>query len=66
MTTTEIRQEILQKINSLAEPQLDQILQFINQVDQLTPKSIIDPLADFIGKVEHGSLAQNIDRELYG
>jgi len=30
MTTTEIRQEILQKINSLAEPQLDQILQFIS------------------------------------
>jgi hypothetical protein len=65
MTTTEIRQEILKKIHHLSEQQLNQVLQFINQVNQPSENTMTDPLADFIGKVDHGTLAQNCDRELY-
>lgn len=65
MTTTEIRQEILKKISHLSEPQLKQVLQFINQVNQPSENTMTDPLADFIGQVDHGTLAQNCDQELY-
>ena len=65
MTTTAIRQEILQKINDLSERQLNQVLEFINQVNQPPENTMTDPLADFIGQVAHGTLAQNCDRDLY-
>ena len=35
-----------------------------NQSNRSEAKS--DPLDEFIGAVSHGSLAQNLDRELYG
>ena len=34
MTITEIRQELLNKIEHLSDQQLNQILQFVNQVNQ--------------------------------
>jgi|688.fasta_scaffold2729381_2 hypothetical protein len=34
MTITEIRQELLNKIDHLSDQQLNQILQFVNQVNQ--------------------------------
>lgn len=34
MTTTEIRQTIHQKIDQLSEEKLNQVLQFVNQVNQ--------------------------------
>jgi hypothetical protein len=34
MTTTKIRQELLKKIDHLSDQQLNQVLQFVNQVNQ--------------------------------
>ena len=34
MTTTEIRQELLKQIDHLSDQQLNQVLQFVNQVNQ--------------------------------
>ena len=65
MSATEIRQEILTKIDRLSERQLNQVLEFINQVNQTPENTMTDPLADFIGQVDRGTLAQNCDRELY-
>lgn len=66
MTISELRQTIHQEIDRLPEQALDQILQLIQQVSQTPTKSAIDPLADFIGQVDHGNLAKNIDQDLYG
>jgi cell division protein FtsX len=63
MTTTEIRQTIHQKIDQLSEEKLNQVLQFIQQVGQTPVKSTTDHLADFIGQVDHGNLAKNIDQD---
>jgi hypothetical protein len=63
MTSTELRQELLKKIDHLSDQQLNQVLQFVNQVNQTATKSAIDPLADFIGQVDHGNLAQDINQD---
>ena len=66
-----LRQEVLQEINKLPDNQLIQVLQFIHKIAISSPTTtdediLNDPLADFIGGVEHGNLAQDSDRELYG
>jgi hypothetical protein len=63
MTSTELRQELLKKIDHLSDQQLNQVLQFVNQVNQTQTNTVIDPLADFIGQVDHGNLAKNIDQD---
>jgi hypothetical protein len=69
MTT---KQNIVEAIEELSEQHLADVLQYIQQLANiqkspttkpLTP--ISDPLADFIGAVSHGSLATNLDNELY-
>lgn len=71
MTTfTNIRQQVLQEINKLPDQQLNQVLQFLNKItitsSTISNENILnDPLADFIGGVENGTLAQNCDQELY-
>jgi peptidoglycan hydrolase CwlO-like protein len=76
MTTfSDIRQTLQQKLENLPDAQLQEILQFVNdlpsQMSEFQNSNInqldsdIDPLSEFIGAVSHGSLAQNIDRELY-
>ena len=65
---TNIRQEVLQEINKLPDNQLNQVLQFIHKItiSSVTDENILnDPLADFIGGVENGNLAQGMDQELY-
>lgn len=37
-----------------------------NHFCPLEPNRAVDPLAEFIGAVSHGSLAANLDDELYG
>ncbi|MBE9213947.1 hypothetical protein IQ247_14945 [Plectonema cf. radiosum LEGE 06105] len=67
-----IKQEVFEAIEQLPEQQLEDVLQYIKQLASiqttvtkpLTP--VNDPLADFIGVVSHGSLATNLDNELYG
>ncbi|MEB3217437.1 MAG: hypothetical protein VKN72_14555 [Nostocales cyanobacterium 94392] len=67
-----IKQEVFEAIEQLPEQQLEDVLQYIKQLASIqttVPKSVTpvnDPLADFIGVVSHGSLATNLDNELYG
>jgi hypothetical protein len=71
MTTfTNIRQQVLQEINKLPDQQLNQVLQFLNNIKitstiRNNENILNDPLADFIGGVENGTLAQGCDQELY-
>ncbi len=73
MTATDIKQELLKKIEKLPASRLQTILQFINELPEFKETSLDgiadeteDPLLGFIGQGNHGSLAQNIDEELYG
>ena len=71
-----IREELFRGIDKLPETRLPEVLQFVNdllssqnqsfyqfQVDDNLDRSVADrdPLSEFIGAVEHGYLAQNID-----
>jgi hypothetical protein len=69
-TIANLRQVVLEEINQIPDEQLSQVLQFLhvltsNSQTKKDENLINDPLAEFIGGVEHGSLAQNIDQELY-
>lgn len=66
-TFVNIRQEVLQEINKLPDEKLSQLLKFIYKMQEYSPKNhndIIDPLADFIGKIEQGNLVHNIEQDL--
>lgn len=70
MTT---KQAVLNAIEQLPEQQLIEVLQYIQHLSptpQSTPPTeanqAVDPLAEFIGAVDRGSLAANLDNELYG
>lgn len=72
-----IKEELQKGIEQLPEHRIPEVLQFVNFLlysqerflSQDTDKIEEvggDPLDNFIGAVELGSLAQNIDGELYG
>ena len=67
-----IRQRLLTEINQLPESQLSKVLQFVGALQsnrqRSAPKTDAsqDPLTSFIGAASHGSLAQDVDAELYG
>lgn len=70
MTT---KQALLNAIDQLKEQQLIEVLQYVqnlahNQKSTLPTKSnqTVDPLTEFIGAVDHGSLAANLDKQIYG
>ncbi|KOP26232.1 hypothetical protein AMR41_13340 [Hapalosiphon sp. MRB220] len=69
MTT---KQAIFEVIEQLPEQQLEDVLRYVrhladkNPQNQNPPTSSNDPLANFIGAVSFGSLAANLDSELYG
>ena len=67
------KQAILNAINQLPEQQLIEVLHYVQhlshaQESTLPPKPdhSVDPLSEFIGAVDSGSLAANLDNELYG
>ncbi len=67
------KQALLNAIAQLPEQQLIEvlyILQHLSLTQEATlstePNQIIDPLAEFIGAVAHGSLATDLDEQLYG
>ncbi|WP_107668855.1 hypothetical protein [Cyanothece sp. BG0011] len=73
MTATDIKQELLNKIEKLPDSRLQTVLQFVNELPEFKETSLDDiadenedPLLGFIGQGNQGSLAQNIDEELYG
>lgn len=69
MYSSNQNQEILEAIGQLSQQQIQIVLRFIQT---LQPKKLpsstaapFDPLANFIGATNHGSLAQQIDQDLY-
>jgi hypothetical protein len=77
MTETEaLKKRIVREINDLPPERLCEVLDFVARLsDEERPsngaKSCAgapehDPILEFIGGVSHGSLAHEIDRELYG
>ena len=70
MTT---KQALLNAIERLPEQQLIEVLQYVQHLSHAQkstlpnePNRVVEPLAEFIGAVSHGSLAANLDDELYG
>lgn len=70
MTT---KQAIINAINQLPEQQLIEVLQYVQHLSHAHKSTLptkneqaIDPLSQFIGAVDCGSLAANLDDELYG
>lgn len=67
-----VKQRLLTQIEQLPESQLAEVLRFVGELQASTqhnmPKtdSTSDPLSSFIGAVAHGSLAQEVDADLYG
>jgi hypothetical protein len=71
------RERVLKEIEKLSEDKLQEVLDFIEyllnkeqKVQAVEPEEDLDPAKDpllrFIGGVSHGSLAKDIDKELYG
>lgn len=78
-TAQPIKEQLLREIEKLPEDQMGEVLDFVEflmakqrrgSVTHSSPTATNDegddPMAAFIGGVSHGSLAQNIDQELYG
>ncbi|MFM7368361.1 MAG: type II toxin-antitoxin system HicB family antitoxin [Sphaerospermopsis kisseleviana] len=66
LTQGETLEEIITNINEARELWIETAYEAGDNIPLPSEKNIInDPLAEFIGAVEHGSLAQNIDQELY-
>jgi hypothetical protein len=69
MTT---KQAIFDAIEQLPEQHLKEVLQYVQKLAGTAspasnpPTQSSDPLANFIGAVSQGSLAANLDEELYG
>ena len=69
MTT---KQALLKAIEQLSEQQLIEVLQYVQHLSHVQKSmptelnQVVDLLAEFIGAVSHGSLAANLDDELYG
>jgi hypothetical protein len=79
MSAPSLRQELLTRISELPEHRLREALDFVSSLlledqrplderrehdQKLDPSK--DSLLGFVGKISHGSLAQEIDGELYG
>jgi len=67
------KQALLNAIEQLLEQQLIEVLQYVQHLSPTQkstlptePNQVVDPLAEFIGAVDHGSLAANLDNEIYG
>lgn len=70
MTT---KQALLNAIEQLPEQQLIEVLQYVQYLSHTQESTlptelaqVADPLAEYIGAVDHGSLATSLDKELYG
>ena len=62
-------QQLLEAIAQLSEQQIQIVVQFVDRLQPIknsNPTSIpFDPLANFVGASNHGSLTQQIDESLY-
>lgn len=61
-----VYQQVLEEINQLSQDKLDLVLNYVNTLKLAEHKEEIkDPLADFIGAVDTGKLAEYIEQDLY-
>jgi len=71
---SDTKAKIVEALNALPEARQREVLDYVESLrskeEEGTGKTERDPqenpLLDFIGGSEHGSLAQDIDEELYG
>jgi hypothetical protein len=77
VTTKPLKEQLIKELEKLPETRLREALDFVGYLraredteaarklpHNLDPQK--DPLLKFIGGVSHGSLAKDIDEELYG
>jgi hypothetical protein len=73
--SNEIKERLLTTIEAIPESKLGEILDFMEfllakehhkKKGKLDLEPGKDPILEFIGGVSHGSLAKDIDNELYG
>jgi hypothetical protein len=69
MRFTSSNQQVLEAIDKLSEEEIQIVLEFIQT---LQPRKLndstsmsFDPLDKFVGAINNGNLAQQIDKELY-
>lgn len=77
MSPVVLKQKLLAEIEQLPDYRLQEVLDFVRflrwqtrqpseeNIHNHKPDEADDPMLRFIGGVAHGSLAQNIDAELY-
>lgn len=72
-----LKEKLVQEIEKLSEDRLQEVLEFVGYLLSKEQKARVakpevdldpakDPILKFIGGVSHGSLAKDIDKELYG
>lgn len=77
MTAEALKDQLIKELEKLPEVRLREALDFVgylrtkegNEAARKSPENLDpqkDPLLNFIGGVSHGSLAKEIDEELYG
>jgi len=75
LNSSALKNRLFEQIKNLPEKELKKVFMFIsslksNQSKELEKAVFLnpdkDPILNFIGGVEHGSLARDIDKELYG
>ncbi len=65
MYSTHNHQQVIEEIAKLSDPQIQILLDFIKTLQMKEDSRDFDPLADFVGAVDEGNLAQHIDQTLY-
>jgi len=76
-TVSMLKEQLVQGLTRLPEERLREVLHFVEcllrQEEQTRTETLLqerdptqDPLLQYSGGVAHGSLASNIDQELYG
>lgn len=70
---TQVKEKLLAEIEVLPEHRLPEVLDFVaflrhqdqEATGETAASSSRDPFQEYIGGVEHGALARDIDQELY-
>jgi len=72
-----LKEKLIEEIEKLPEDRIQEVLDFVGYLRTKEAKEVLerveeglgpqkDPILKFIGGVSHGSLAHEIDKELYG
>jgi ElaB/YqjD/DUF883 family membrane-anchored ribosome-binding protein len=72
-----LKEKLIEEIKKLPEDRVQEVLDYVSYLRTKEAKEVLeraqesldpqkDPILNFIGGVSHGSLAHEIDKELYG